>query len=281
MSKLTIESARKIIAHNREVIYHLPKKCKHLNEYLTGSLRQTFFSVLRFVNSKQIIIADHKYIFFADNKMLTHGARRKMYGEATTSRHMNLLCAIGLFNKQEQDEYKGKLIEVNRNFFKSVPDRVRPINVYSFRKYTDQELDRLEERATRLHAAGVTPGNFSYNMLVLHGLQDLAEEVMPANNPNAPAVKEREYNELMVVLETLVEEYGFTTKEQIRDNLIISNRELEKLFRIFRNDIKDLYYYKRPTNEQKEKWELQSDHFIYTKKRIIDGKTEENEGERI
>ena len=266
MSKLTVESAHEIIEYNRNVLYHIPAKYKYLREYLSGSLRDTLFSVLKFISDKRIVIADHKYIFFADNTTLTHRARKKSSGMATTSRHMNLLCAIGLINKQYQSKTKDKLIEVNKNFFANNPDRQRSINVYSFRRYDNRELKRIEERAERLALAGVTSGNFSQSMLVLHGLEDLSNEVLPKNNRNAPQRKAVEYQELLCVLNYIVDSKGYATKEQIRDNLLIDDKELDKVFRIFRRDIGEQFYYKRPTKQQIKQWELKTLKFIYTKK---------------
>lgn len=264
--KLTIESAHSIVEHNLEAIHYIPAEYENLNYYIQGSLRQTLKKVLEYISDKQIVIADHKYIFFFDNKRLTYKVRRKSGGEATSSRHMNLLCAIGMFTKQRQSEYKDNLIEANQNFFKNKPDKQRPMNVYSFRKYDRRELKRLEERARRLRAAGVTAGNFGYNILMLHGLDDLASEVFPANNPSAPGKKAAEYDELITVIDTLIDTYGYTTREQIKDNLLLEDKEIDALFRIFRTDLKEAYNYKRPTASQKEQWGLESNSFIYTKR---------------
>lgn len=266
MPKLTVESARNIIEYNRHILYHIPVKYKYLNEYLQGSLRETLFSVFKFVADKKIIIADHKYLFFADNKTLTYKVRKKSSGEATTSRHMNLLCAIGLFNKQYQSRAKDKLIDVNKNFFELNPDKKRSINVYSFRRYNNQELKRIEERAARLALAGVTAGNFSQSMLSCHGLEDLANESLPSNNRTAPERKAVEFQELLYVMAYIVDTQGFTTKQEVRNNLLIDDKELDKLFRIFKQDIAEYFYYKRPTKVQMQQWGLTTLKFIYTKK---------------
>lgn len=266
MSRLTVESAQEIVKFNREVIYHLPRKYKNLNAYLQGSLKDTLLKVLGFIADKKIIIDQHRYEFFCDNKTLTYRVRRKSYGESTSSRHMNLLCALGLFTKQNQNRNKDKLIEVNRNYFKNNPLNRRAINVYSFRRYNEKELQRIEERAERLARAGVTAGNFCQSMLVAHGLEDLAEEALPANDKTAPDRKMVEQQELMNVLELLVDSQGYATKEQIRNNLILDDKELDKVFRIFRRDIADLYYFKRPTKKQMEDWGLQDLKNIYTRK---------------
>lgn len=266
MSKLTVESAKTIIEYNRNILYHVPAKYKYINEYLKGSLRETLFAVFKFISDKQIIIANHKYIFFADNKTLTYKVRKKSSGEATTSRHMNLLCALGLFNKQYQSKYKDELINVNRNFFNENPEKKRSINVYSFRKYDSQELKRINERAERLLNVNVTTGNFCQSMLACHGLEDLANESLPSNNRNAPERKITEFQELLYVMDYIVDAQGYATKQSVRDNLLIDDKELDKLFKIFRQDIADSFNYKRPTKVQMQRWGLTTLKFIYTRK---------------
>ena len=266
MSKLTVESAKEIIEYNRNILYHIPVKYKYLNEYLQGSLRETLFAVFKFISDKQIIIANHKYIFFADNKTLTYKVRKKNSGEATTSRHMNLLCALGLFNKQYQNKYKDKLINVNRNFFNENPAKKRSINVYSFRRYDNQELKRINDRAERLLNVNVTTGNFSQSMLACHGLEDLANESLPSNNRKAPERKMMEFQELLYVMNCIVDAKGYTTKQEVRDNLLIDDKELDKLFRIFKQDISEYFNYKRPTRVQMQQWKLTTLKFIYTRK---------------
>lgn len=274
MSKLTRESAQEIIQYNRNVLYHIPTKYSYINQYLNGSLRETLFAVYRFISDKQIIIENHKYIFFADNKTLTYRIRRKSCGLATTSRHMNLLCALGLFNKQYQSKFKSRLIDVNKNFFEKNPDKKRSINVYSYRRYTDKELERINERAERLFAANVTTGNFCQSMLACHGLGDLADESLPSNDINAPKVKSREFKEMFKVIDYLVDVQGYATKQEIKDNMTIADEEIDKLFRIFKQDIAKYFYYKRPTKKQINEYGLTSLKFIYTRK---DCKNEKNE----
>jgi hypothetical protein len=266
MSKLTTESAREIIEYNRSILYHLPVKYEYLNHYLQGSLRGTLLSVFKFISDKQILIVDHKYIFFADNKTLTYKARKKSSGESTTSRHINLLCALGLFTKQYQSRLKDKLIDVNKNFFTNNPHKKRSINVYSFRRYTEQELKRIEDRARRLAEVNVTAGNFCQTMLACHGLEDLSNESLPSNNRKAPEKKAMEFQDLLYCISYIVDIQGYTTKQEIKDNLAIEDTELDKLFRIFKQDIAEIFYYKRPTKKQMEQWGLTTLKFIYTRK---------------
>ena len=97
---ISAEKAKNVIRFNREVVYHLPPRYEALKHYLSGALRETLLAVFRFILKHDVIIAKHKYLFFVDNKKLAYGIRKK-HGEATANRHINLLCAIGLFTKQK------------------------------------------------------------------------------------------------------------------------------------------------------------------------------------
>ena len=265
MSKLTAKTRKNLIDYNRKIIYHLPKKYKYLNEYLKNSwLRDTLLKVYFFIADKEMIVASHKYLFFADNITLSYRVRNSS-GTATTSRHMNLLCALGFFQKHRQSKDKGKLIKVNENFFKSKPYARRSINVYSVRNYTEKELRHIESRAKRLYEAHITTGNFSQSMLTLNGLEEIAIEVLPYNNRLTPIRKLEEYEKLIAVLDYIVNQKGYALKEDIYNNLSLPDVEIDKILKIFKSDILKNYFYKRPTKQQIEEFNLQSLKFIYTK----------------
>lgn len=265
MAHLESENAKEIITDNQQTIYHLSeKKYPCITHYLKGSVYHTLLDVMKFIKSVNVIIYKHKYVFVLDNKRLTYKVRKKSGGVSVSSRQINLLCAIGLINKQYQDDED--MLEVNKIFLGTHPDKKRPVNAFYFRRYTEKELQRCEQRAERLLNAGVTAGNMGFNCLMLNGLEDIATEVYPKNNRTAPEKKTVEFSELMMVLQFLIEEQGYATRQQIRDNLLIEENELDKIFQIYRSQLKDYYNYKKPTKQQKEKLGLQNQKYIYTEK---------------
>ena len=178
-----------------------------------------------------------------------------------------MLCALGFLKKIPQTEKS--MLRANKKWLDIQKDKgnnLRPMNVFSFRRYTDKELDRIEERAGRLKAAGITAGNISHNNLSLNGCEDLANEVYYSNNRTAPERKMTEAAQLFAVMEMLIERDGYTTRERIRENLVLSHSEIDKLFKIFRIQIGDLYKYAPPTKAQMEQWGLKSRRYIYLKK---------------
>ena len=268
MSKLTVESAHEIVEYNINRIYHLPKKRYEAIHYFLdrGTLRKTLLNILNYIKDKQIIIDKHRYNFILDTDSLTHKVRRKASGRVTSNSHFNLLCCMGLLNKVYQNYERDIVLEANRQFIEGTGNAI-PINVFSFRRYTEQELERIEQRSQRLMQAGVTIGNVTYNYLCINGCNDIANEVYFSNNPAAPGKKRREFEEVLPVIEELINQKGYTTREEIQRNVTqIPVDELDSVLRTFKAEIQNRYDYRPPKKKDIEKWRLPNRKYIYTKK---------------
>ena len=128
MSKLTQERAGEIIEANIQTLYHLPSGYPGIDYYLGSGhpkneyLRNTVLKILQFLRSlyknpdgdNHIIIDGHRYEFFVDNKRLSFRIR-KSSGTGTSNRHINFLCAMGIFRKIPQTD--DTAIEVNQNLY--------------------------------------------------------------------------------------------------------------------------------------------------------------------
>lgn len=268
MSKLTVGRGQEIVQKNINTIYKLPEKYRYLTHYLSGDLRTTLLNTLNFLKDKKIILDRHKYMFFLSDSLLTVRVRKKKSQTGTSNRHINLLCALGLFRKEFQSIYHDALIDVNRNFLEDNFSK-RPINVFSFRLLTEKELQRCEDRAKKLYTAGVTTGRMSFAYLMINGLGDLAKEVYPKNNRLSPELKKKEFKELLEVLEKCIDTYGYCTVQMLKDNLPYPDQEIDQLRRIFKQRLEEKYNYKRPTTEQIERWNLPDQKFVYTKKEKV------------
>lgn len=275
MSKLTIESAHEIVEYNINRIYHLPKKrYEAIHHFLgRGTLRRTLLNILNYIKDKQIIIDKHRYNFILDTDSLTHKVRRKASGRVTSNSHFNLLCCMGLLNKVYQNYERDIVLEANRRFIEGTGNAI-PINVFSFRRYTEQELDRIEQRSQRLMRAGVTIGKVTYNYLCINGCKDIADEVFFSNNRAAPGRKRREFEIVLPVIKELVEQRGYATRTEIQSHVSeISADELASVLRTFKAEILKEYDYRPPKKKEMEKWRLPNRKYIYTKKEMEeDGK---------
>lgn len=266
MSHLTIESGQEIVRKNLQTLYHLPKSYEAIHHYLdTGTLKQTLYKILNHIKDKQIIIDKHRYEFLLDTKQLTYRVRRKVGSDGTSNRHFNLLCCMGLINRIYQSPNKNILLDANREFLKK-SQYSRPINVFSFREYTEKELQRIEERSERLMAAGVTIGCISANYLSLNGCTDIANEVYFSNDRTAQERKLAEAGDLLSVMELLTDRDCYTTRETVKENLVIDDKELDRVFRIFKSQIEELYTYKPPTKEQIQRWNLKNRKYVYIRR---------------
>lgn len=268
MSKLSQENAKAIIQKNIEKIYHLPLKYTYLHQYLRNKyLRETLLKTYNFIKKlDNIVFYKHKYVFYTDTETLTHNIRKKNTGNDVSNRHINLLCCIGFISKQYQEKDNEKyLTKINKRFLEET-GRKRPINTFYFRLFTEKELERLEKRAEALAKAKITSGNISYNKLICSGLEDIANEVYFANNKQAPQKKIREFEELLYIIELLINSQGYTTKAEIKDNCLLTDKEIDKLFSIFKEQLKERYCYRSPTKEQRNNWKLTSNKYIFTKK---------------
>lgn len=257
MSHLTQEGAAEVIAYNQQILYRLPSRYENLNALLSENLRKTLLGLYRFIKRRTVIIEEHKYLFFIHTEEVNR--IRKYRSRAESNHHLSFLAALGLINRQTVE------LEVNRNFLQQ-SNRKREMNVFSFRKYTKQELDRIEQRAAELRAAKITVSGISYNKLMARELQELAEEVYPFNSKTAPERKEIEFEEVLQFIDMAIEQQGYTTKQQIKDNLLLDDRELDKIFNIYGMHLREFYNYRRPTKKQMEEWNLPDMKYIYTKK---------------
>lgn len=269
-----IENARKIIEYNRSILYHISSKYPYLRKALDHEgIRSLIFGVYTYVNKHDFFIYRGKYVFFLDNKKLT--GIRKATTLTQTSKYMNYVCAIGVFNKQYQNydpngEVKyTELSQINRNFIANNEGK-RLINHYSFKKYTKKELERMEDRARQLFENKISPGNISCNQLKANNCKDLANEVFFNVLPKAFKKKEDEYQILIDVIDLQINRSGATTKDRISAEINLNDQELEKLFRIYKNDLNEKYSYKAPTKQESEKYKTKK--WLFKRKGVTNGK---------
>lgn len=265
--RLTEERAAEIVNNNIQKIYHIPAAYRDINGFLKNDLRKTLLSVYQYIKSHKLIFYRNRYAFFLSSSRLTYEVRKKSTGKSISSRHMSFLCAMGLFQKMPQDEKC--MAEINKNFLRSAEWQLNPINVYWIREYDDSLLQEINYRAGILKAAGISPGNISYNFMWLRGLTDMAAEVFPHGYQAAAEKKIQEYCMLRQLMEWLTASHGYATKEQINDNLLYPDDEIEKILKIFNDDLRAVYDYKRPKKHQIEQYGLKNSRYIYMVREIL------------
>lgn len=243
-----------------------PSKYPTLKHILKGTLLETLLSIYEYEQTHPMIEHEGQFAFFADNTALTHRIRKKTSGYATSNRHLNFLCCLGILEKVYQGKDRESLLAVNRKFLDQNSDKSLPINALYVPRLTHEKLTDCERRARILTSAVVTTGNISYNTLVLNGLTEMAAEVYFHNSPFAPERKAELFEMVSLILDMLIEDHGYATRQQVMDNLLITDAETEQLFKITKPLLANIYHYGRPTKTQKERFNLDSNSFIYTYK---------------
>lgn len=274
-----IKEAKTILEYNRKRLYRLPKKYSSLAAALDSPVKQDLLDIIAYWLKRDCIAyGSHDMVYFLSTHNGTYAVRKKSTKDVTNKR-ISYLCALGLLQKVEQRilygynngaqrRYlrKGSLSNINRKFLRYKTWNVRAINTFKVFKYSSDTLDECNRRAERLLAAKITPGNISYNQLAANGLEDIAMDVFKENRAGAVEKKEKEYKILTGCMDFLIAEHGYTTKQEIIDNCLLEDKEIKKLFRIFKINLSDKYIYKRPTEEQKEHFKLENDNWIITAK---------------
>lgn len=267
---MNTDRAKEIINENRYIIYHLPKKYSYLGRLLEDErVKNTLLSIYKFISNKEIIIYKHKYEFFLSTQQISK--IRKKTGAGTANRYINFLCCIGLINKQYQyldingEADKTELTNINYSFMLNNSDRKnnRPINTFYFRRYSQKELDRLEQRAKLLIQKNITPSNVSSNVLKANDCEDIANEVYYANDKRAITKKKNELKVLLSEIEKLIKYKGYAKKADIKQ---FDRVELDKLFKIFKRQISEKYIYKAPNKAEKAEFKLKDNTWIIRRK---------------
>lgn len=280
--QIHVKESKEILQYNRKRIYKLPKKFEYLQLALEPMVEQLLLDIIAYWLKKDCIgYGSHGMVYFLSTHNGTYAVRKKTT-RGVTNRYINYLCALGLLKKLEQrimygyDQRERRYLRkniitiVNRNHLKYDKNQnLEPINTFEVFKYTTEVLEECNKRAERLLNAKITPGNISYNQLAINGMEDIAKEIYIKDRKLSVEKKIREYEILVECIDFLISEKGYTTKQEIFDNCQLEDKELEKLFKIFKQKLKESYNYKAPTKEDKEKFELDTDKWILTHKETI------------
>lgn len=253
--------AREIIDYNRQVLYHLPSKYKCL-ELALRNTKKDLLKILKDIYAIDPIIWKQNYVWYMDNNKLTKKVR-KVGACSTSSRHFNYLCALGVLEKIPQ--YDGHMIGINEEFLLET-GRQRAINVFSIHKYTDKKLEEIEERAKILLERKVTCGNISKDKLVAAGLPELAKNIFYSNLEQSYTKKENDFKRLLKALEEQINCKGYSTMQDLSQSLKMSQERVRELNKIFKLQMEERYYYKAPTKEIREKYNINTHKWIFTKK---------------
>lgn len=274
----TTDEAKKILASNQQKLKRLNSR-KYL--YLCGLLRSDVGKFLDDILSywlkrdKCIRNIKGNPFFFLGTHAATFKVRRRTT-TAVSNRWLNYLCAVGLLTKSRYNTQftagKLKLTDKSRRQKMTKSQRqklklnIKPINTFKVIAYNPDLFKACEERVRLLKAKGITPGNISYLTLTENGLRDIAKEVFLEERLLAEEKKQREYEELVGLLDSLIDLNGYTTKQEVKDNSRLPDKEIDTLFKLYGKRLKQTRKYKPPTQAEIELFGLTDRKFIWIKK---------------
>lgn len=257
----TAEGAWKILKDNIEILYHLPSRYKNLNRILTP-VRKDLFDILHYAERIKPIIWHQKYVWYLDTGHLTYRVRKKTT-TATSNRHFNFLCCIGVLQKVKQTE--DNMIGVNMEFMIET-GKQRPMNVFTVYRYTPKKLEQLERRAEKLLRCGITEGNISHDKLIASGCPEFAREVYFANSDTSILYKEKMLKNVLQCVTELCEKKGYTTKAEVCRTMHLRREQLDNLLKVFSNAWEQNFCYKAPNKQEKEQYQITDSKWIITRR---------------
>lgn len=276
---------KETIQYNKKVIESLDNpdmtaKYPYLANYLksTKPLRRTLIKVLDYIEGLNPDKLESRTRMFWLTAEKTSEARERKHGNGVSNHHMNMLCAMGLFKKRRQSKTDtDTLLPLEKDFLKNNKNKNkrRLPGTYYILKYNKSNLRNIEQNCKRLAEAEITAGNISFCRLYCNDLEDIARKIYFENNPEAPQKKEREYNQILKIIDKFIDEKGYCTRPEIfglyhvetgvykTEAVKKCDNELKIVLSIYKPQIKNIYWYKRPNREEKETFGLKSEEKIY------------------
>lgn len=254
------ENAKKIIQDNIYTLYHLNDKKYMYLTLMLKDIKKELLQILHFLENIDPIIYKQAYVWYLDNNALTKKIRKKTTKD-TSNKHLNYLCALGVIRKR----IDGAEVGINREFMLET-DRKNHMNIITVYRYTEKQLDQIEQRAKQLHDNRVTQGNISFNKLMANNCENLAHEIYYRNSDKSIRKKDKEYSKLIEKIEKLINEKGYTTKADVYKATDLSDKEINKLFVIYKSRLWQQYTYKPPTRHDTQTFKLKNRKWIIKRK---------------
>ena len=267
------------IENNVKALYRLSKRHINMNFVFNRykRLKKFLLLLLRYLkNNRELIeVYNNSLVISLNNEELTEirkGKREsdKRESDDVTNRYMNYLCLCGFFCKVKQlvDVETGvfELTERNkRAYYKN--HKARKINTFQLLKYDKETLDAIEKKIAELHAAGVTPGNISSDMLEHNVSLEQANEQYPTNKSGMDN-KTKVYQEIVKIIDSKIAEQGFCYKSQMFLSLRpkgISYVDAVKTMRVFKKELAERYRYKPLSKREKEMLGVNTSKWVYVR----------------
>ena len=247
---------------------------------LTPRITETLKGITRFCADHPPMIENEKTFY-----VITTGTITQIRGKNrrdVANHYINLLCAAGFFEKIRQG---GNPLMANRIFKEENPEEdYFPMSAFIVYPLTEERRTFIEGRARQLNAVEITAGNISCDTLLANGLTALAEEVYPNNDKALFTLKLKQYERLLSVIDSLIEQKGYCHKSETFERMRpLDNKQINTLFKNFWFPLKQRYKYGVLRAEEKRSLGLDPAFKkpVYTAARSESGAPQEKEKEII
>lgn len=273
------EQLKKIAWYNRNAIYNLRPKYNAINELFNKNpeLKRTLLLIWTFVLKNGGFIVNNKEPYFMlTARDLTELRKKNTKYLSVTSRYMNYLTAIGLLKKIEQvmDYETGieELTEINKafilNFQNSEARKIKPMNTYKIEKYNAELLQLVNQKILSMNKLNIKPSNISNDKLLHKQQKEIAEHTFYNNVPGLEKKLEN-YRLLKNHIDRQISKNGYTTKYKALTHIKgLGYQKAAETFRFFKDELLNIYNYRIPSKADREKYSLDGNKFIITRKEI-------------
>jgi hypothetical protein len=253
----------KILKYNLSKLYRIPKKYRYINQILENhELRRTLMRVYNYAIERNVFRYHNKITFTLSNTFLSYKVRNKTT-TSVSNRYINYLSAAGLINKHTLEDKQSMKVVLNIH---DTHKEQRLINAFYIYKYCNNRLEQIDSQCKLLIDHNITPGNISRDKLIINGLEEIANKTYVNDKPTL-SWKDNSFNLIDLFIMQQIKEKQYCTKRELYKNVIINKSNnaaaIDKIIRFYADVLKEKYVYKRPTQEQKEKYNLVSNQFIY------------------
>ncbi len=262
-----------IIKNNRRFLYHIPKKeypyiYELFNKY--PRIQKMIFQIYELMDNTETLKYKKLIILFTSNKKLKEITGYKQ--DKTVNPKINYLCSVGFFRKLNDDINEKPYIM--QEWKKQHPNKETK-NTIILVEFTKKRLYEINEKINELNQSRITPTNMSSLNLRFKGKDEIANEIYYRGRNAYTENLSDEYailhTDLLEEIDIQIQENGFTNKDLLYVWIIKrmefrswSKSKAERFIKLVNSSLRNNYNYHKPTTEEKAKYKLNSNAFIYT-----------------
>ena len=241
-----------------KIINELIKTEESVKEVLSSSLK--IYKILCEENKNKLINkkfeSNNNSIFFSSLEFLKHSYKLNI-SKSTISKHINLLATLGLITKIKLNQLDNDILIKS---LKIQSKKYNHISFYSINKLDEKCINEIKEISQILCENNIKYYKINEKLLFNVFGKNFSEKIFVQKFKKSRKYyeKKEEYTDTINIIELLFKsqlvDFGFASKELIKENVIISKKEFNKIW----NNLLDKYLLNeiRPNKNIKKKYNL-------------------------